>query len=681
MPRPTRTGDQLRYAAALHQAGDIGRAAQLCDRILKDRPRDPDALRLLGVIKLQRGDLDEAQALISKSIKYNRDSADAHYLLGRIFWQKKLKERAAFCLEQCIKLNPKHEHALNIRGCIASETGQPEQAVELFKRTVAINPRRLDAWYNYAAALLALRRFDEALACLEQARAAAPDTADAHYLLGTWNYEYGRRNQALAHFERALALKPNYGEVELALCIGQLPILYMDDAEIDACRAAYAERLAALCQRVEQSGRYRDFTQAVGSIQPFLLAYQGRNNRSLQARYGSLMCRIMRESYPPVPIAVPPGPGERVRVGFVSSFYRSNHSVWKIPIKGWLEQLDPSEFQVLCYHTGSSQDAAITRAAAVCDRVVQGPMSMDRWRQIISSDAPHVLIYPEVGMERVTAQLAAQRLAPVQCIGGGHPDTSGFPTLDYYLSSDLMEPLDAQEHYTERLVRLSNLSVYYEPLGIPTSSLARSDSARAQLGLRATATVYWCCQSLYKYLPQFDQVFPRIAREVGDCQFAFIEYQISHCVTELFRQRLDRAFLSFGLKADEYCVVLARQDQQGFLAAAAQSDIFLDSIGWNGNNSTLESLSSDLPIVTLTGPLMRGRHSTAILAMMGVTETIAATVDDYISIAVRLALDVQWRTAVRRRVAESKHRVYRDRSCVVALGEFLKRVARNGGRA
>ena len=39
--------------------------------------------------------------------------------------------------------------------------------------------------------------------------------------------------------------------------------------------------------------------------------------------------------------------------------------------------------------------------------------------------------------------------------------------------------------------------------------------------------------------------------------------------------------------------------------------------------------------------------------MMGVTETIAEAMDDYVSLAVRLALDVQWRTAVRHRIAEN----------------------------
>src|SRR5262249_24806576 len=248
------------------------------------------------------------------------------------------------------------------------------------------------------------------------------------------------------------------------------------------------------------------------------------------------------------------------------------------------------------------------QAVMLCDRFVRGPLSIKRWRQAILDDAPHVLIYPEVGMDPVSTQLAAQRLAPVQCNSWGHPATSGFPTLDYFLSSELMEPPAAQDHYTERLVRLPNLSIYYEQLDLDPVSLSRAD-----LGLHPTATVYWCGQSLYKYLPQFDVVFPRIAREVGDCQFVFIQYPKGAHVTELFRKRLERAFATFELRASDYCVILPELDTRKFLAAIGQCDIVLDSIGWSGGNSTLEALAHDPPIVTITGSLMRGRHSMAIL--------------------------------------------------------------------
>jgi protein O-GlcNAc transferase len=73
---------------------------------------------------------------------------------------------------------------------------------------------------------------------------------------------------------------------------------------------------------------------------------------------------------------------------------------------------------------------------------------------------------------------------------------------------------------------------------------------------------------------------------------------------------------------------------------------------------------------------MRGRHSAAILQMMGVMETIAESYDDYVSIAARLANDRHERLALSRRIADRKHRLYRDRACISALEEFLDRAAR-----
>jgi protein O-GlcNAc transferase len=194
--------------------------------------------------------------------------------------------------------------------------------------------------------------------------------------------------------------------------------------------------------------------------------------------------------------------------------------------------------------------------------------------------------------------------------------------------------------------------------------------------LRPGATVYWCSQAIYKYLPQFDQVLPRIACEVGDCQFTFIRFPGAADVTELFRQRLDAAFASFGLKAEDHCAILPRLDPDRYAAAAGCCDVALDSIGWSGCNSSLECLAHDLPVVSLPGELMRGRHTSAILQMMGVTETIAASIDDYVATAVRLGRDTQWRTNLRDRIAANKHRVYRDRACITALEDFLETEAR-----
>jgi predicted O-linked N-acetylglucosamine transferase (SPINDLY family) len=93
----------------------------------------------------------------------------------------------------------------------------------------------------------------------------------------------------------------------------------------------------------------------------------------------------------------------------------------------------------------------------------------------------------------------------------------------------------------------------------------------------------------------------------------------------------------------------------------------------------LESLPQNLPIVTMPSAMMRGRHCAAILQMMGVTETIADTIDDYVAIAVRLANNPAERQALRERMKASAHKVYRDRACITALEDFLERAARSPG--
>ena len=66
----------------------------------------------------------------------------------------------------------------------------------------------------------------------------------------------------------------------------------------------------------------------------------------------------------------------------------------------------------------------------------------------------------------------------------------------------------------------------------------------------------------------------------------------------------------------------------------------------------------------------------AILRMMGVAETIAETIDDYVSVAVRLAQDAPWRMAVKAKISANKHRIYFDRACILGLEQFLNHVVR-----
>jgi protein O-GlcNAc transferase len=632
---------------------------------------DPNAaiahFHFANVLRAQ-GRLDDAAAHYRRAVAIDQNFAVAHYNLAVTAKDLGLLDEAVAHYRRALTLQPNSAEGHNNVGLVLKELGRIEEAVAHCRQALALRPDFAGAHNNLANALRDVGRHDEAAAHYERACTLAPDFAPAHYNRGLLYRKLSRIDEAAACFEQAVAAAPDFIEAKFALCMAQLPILYRDEAEITRRRALYERHLRALHDDVARSARPESLAEVVGAHQPFYLAYQGACDRDLQAMYGAMVHRIMADRYPPAPLPSPPAPGEPIRVGFVSGFFR-HHSNWKIPIKGWLSRLDRRRFQVFGYHTGADRDQETESAAPLCARFVHGPLSADDWRAAILQDAPHVLIYPEIGMDPMSARLAAQRLAPVQCASWGHPDTSGFPTIDYYLSSELMEPPEAAGHYTEKLVRLPNLSIHYEP---PTPmSLSRPD-----LGLRPGAVVFWCGQAVYKYLPQFDEVFPRIAREVGDCQFAFIAFPDAPHVTAVLEARLERAFADHGLDAARFCAVLPRLDPHHFAGAMGLCDIMLDSIGWSGCNSTLESLTHDLPIVTLPGPLMRGRHTAAILRMMDVTETVATTYDDYVAIAVRLARDETMRGAAKSKIARSKHRVYGDMTCIAALENFLNGVSR-----
>jgi protein O-GlcNAc transferase len=136
------------------------------------------------------------------------------------------------------------------------------------------------------------------------------------------------------------------------------------------------------------------------------------------------------------------------------------------------------------------------------------------------------------------------------------------------------------------------------------------------------------------------------------------------------------AFAAEGLDARDHRIILPRLGTMAYLNLNLLSDVFLDSVEWSGGVTTLEAIACGLPIVTVAGTFMRGRHSAAILSQPAASETIARDEDSYVQIAVRLGLDRSWRAQVLERMAAGRARLYSDRRCVVALEEFFRSVIR-----
>ncbi|HEY9836388.1 MAG TPA: hypothetical protein V6D27_05785, partial [Vampirovibrionales bacterium] len=150
-------------------------------------------------------------------------------------------------------------------------------------------------------------------------------------------------------------------------------------------------------------------------------------------------------------------------------------------------------------------------------------------------------------------------------------------------------------------------------------------------------------------------------------------------ITAQFCQRLEAAFAQVGLDYQEFCIILPRQSKRDYWNLLLLADIGLDTLEFTGFLTTLEAVAVNLPIVTHLGSFMRGRQSAGILTRVGVTETIAQTVQDYIKIAVNLGLNREWREAIATQMNEGHQWLYEDNTGVKALENFYRAIVQKKG--
>lgn len=516
-----------------------------------------------------------------------------------------------------------------------AERSSPLQALPVFEQALERCPPSLELYRGYIHALRRCNRTEEAIAAADRCLEVLPEASDIRIL-------------------RRLVL----------------PVLYRAQEEIEPHRRRFEAGLSALSEETDldtAAGR-SSALQAVESWTNFYLAYQGLDDLELQRRYGRLLGRVMAANYPqwasPVEMP-PPGPGGRLRVGYVSGLFR-HHTVMKNHL-GWLREHDRSRIDVYTYHVGAIEDPTTLEAERASIRMTHAPDDLERACRAIREDRPHVLVYLDIGMIPISGSMAALRLAPVQCATWGHPVTTGLETVDYFLSSELMEPEDGDAHYSERLVRLPGIGISYRTV-IPRPLLRKT---RADYGLREDAVVYLSCQSLFKYLPEHDFVFAEIAARAPAAQFVFVGP--NEAVTADFRRRLERAFQARGLRAQEFCAIMPPLNQFDFWNLNLCCDVYLDTMSWSGGTSTLEAIACGLPVVTTPGRFMRGRHSFAFLKQLGVTDTIAPNVGAYVDLAVRLGSDREWQRGISARMQARLPSLFGEQSCVRALEAFYER--------
>lgn len=675
----------LQTAFQLHQAGNWPQAELLYRQILQADPCCAEALHLLGLLNLQldRPDLaldfvqqaidldpanpvflsslgsvyhylkkyNEAAGCYRRALRLNSNDADDHFNLGINYKHLGRLDEARDNFERALALRPAFAEAHNNAGIIHGLQNRPQMAMACFRRAIQHKPGYAEAYHNLGVVLEKENEPGQAEDYLRQAVAVAPTVATIHYSLGRVLEKQDKFEQSGRSFRQAVKLRPDHVLWRLKV-VGLCPAVMPNTDAILSWREAFD---AALGQVPPGSINLRDWLADIpqaNAYPPFQLPYHGLDDLSLKQKYAQLF------TVSPPPEPPQPAGGRTHRIGFLVT--AGHEGIFLSLVGGLIDRLrHPSLQPVVICAAGKEQFlAANLRNEHV--EFLEIPLHLEQAVTRIRAARFDLIYYWEVGSDALNYFLPFFRLASVQVATWGLSVTTGIPQMDYFISSELLEPPGAQAHYSEKLVKFTTLPTYFYRPRLPQPLKTRGD-----FGLSDGDHIYLCVQNLLKFHPDFDPLVGQILRRDPHGRLVLLQNRIDRRNTDLLN-RLRRTIPDVVQRVQ----FVPRQEFPDFMNLLALADVILDTPHYSGGNTAHEALATGTPIVTLPGAFLRGRLTLGRYKKMDVPDGVAATPQQYVDIAVRLGTDPAYRAALKAKILAASPRLYEDGAAVQEFEQF-----------
>jgi hypothetical protein len=323
-------------------------------------------------------------------------------------------------------------------------------------------------------------------------------------------------------------------------------------------------------------------------------------------------------------------------IAVVSSFWNSRHAVHRA-FEPYIRELARSYDLTLVdldrgLHAGPPADGSLFK------RVIKIAASNDfiNVTPIVENDF-QLAYFPDMGMSQESIYLASMRLAPIQCMGTGHPVSSACPEMDYFISGAEVETKDSPEdNYDERLVLLPGLSVQpVKPNYVPKFP-EKPDQFIVNLP-------WMHMKNNHDMALLLKDILGRVKRETRFSIFpgCGITRNGSYMATIQDYARIlpsNSFFINPNYHYDEY---MAQQEKGRFT---------MHSFPFGGGTTLVDALVIGLPLTVLRGRHEYNRYSAAVLNRIGLGELVADTKEEWIDLCVRLIDDDAYLADVTARV-------------------------------
>ncbi|MFN4260089.1 MAG: tetratricopeptide repeat protein [Gemmataceae bacterium] len=662
MPLPQAVEQISQYLSA----GRLLAAAELCHLLLQNYPQEAEPYRLRGVIALMQGHYAEAADWVRQALARAPDSADYHDTLGCCLALGQRAEEAISCHRRALELRPDFAQAENNLGNALLQTQRLVEAEAAFRRAWQLRPDYLTAAENLGTALLKLNRLADAIDHCQAVLTRHPNSGKTHLNLGIAFHEAGRLVEASAAYQQAA----RFPATEAEAYNGLGAVLQGQDR--------FTEAIACHRKALQLRPKLVESMNNLGSV----LKYQGRIDEASQLfRQAALLapqtpaihsnvvfCELYRPGLSPAELlrmhqdwdqrhatparaswpswSNPRDPHKPLRLGFVSPNF-NQHPVAFFLIR-CLEHLSQAEFPCVCYSDYRGTEDAFTRRIQTAATTVRqtARLSDTELAEQIRADGIDILFDLAGHTSNNRLLLFARKPAPIQIAWIGYPSTTGLTALDYLVADERLIPPGSEGHYQEKVLRLPDVNVCWEPPrdAPPVGPLPAREQGFVTFG---------SFNNLAKINPQVIVVWAKILQRVPRSRLILKYHGLNDTGTaDLFWRQFD----SHGIPADRL-ELQAPAPFADMLKEYQRIDIALDPFPFGGGMTTCLALWMGAPVLTCPGATFASRQSFSYLTALGLSETVAHDLDDYVERAVRLAGDLDrltsLRSTLRQRLADS----------------------------
>lgn len=704
--QPKNIALHLNMANFLFDAQDYNSVLDTLQQVLKLDRRNADAHLLTGDTYQALKNYPMAIESYNRALKLDRGIPEVYNNLANALMaenEHQYFEQAVNHYKKAILIRDNYTDARINLGNAYLKRQLPQQALEYYQYVVTHFPTCYQAYTSMAKACLQLKDNSQARLLYERALEIIPkdsteDRAKIFLNIGNIHHDNKAYPEAIECYDHSLQLKPLHlptlrnlasalneaGLAELArqtyhtiaakgdalfvdyfqasMCF---PVIYDSLHLIEEWRARYSAELDLLLEQATKKAQPPG-ASLIPNTNHFYLAYQGKQDRILNEKLSILYQAIFAPHLTPVTQTSSKSPSEKISIGFISKFLDREHTIKKLT-QGIIQSLTRDKFQITVFSVSASTQTAL-KVQELCTHDSDQYYSLSYHQgqkavNTIQNCKLDILFYTDIGMEPFTYWLAHHRLATTQCVTWGHPVTTGIPTIDYFISSKLIEPENPQENYSETLVQLNQLpALYKKPQQRSTGIYNRS-----AFQLPEQANIYLCPQSLYKIHPDFDMILQGILSSDQNGIIVFI----CHTSPEVNQQLLNRLEKNLTPENFKRIAMLPHLSQEQFQQLLCCATVMLDPLHFGGGNTNYEAFAVGLPVITQPGSLMRGRIALGCYKQMEIADCIATSPEEYIRLAVNVGSNPELREQIHQTILQQQHLLFDNQRVIQELEAFF----------